>query len=497
MSAARGRLAPSTSSGGERAAGIHAVGWALPALAIKADEYRKAAGSFAARGVQEKTVAAFDEDEVTLAVEAGERALSAAPLPPDHVGYLAFASAGGARGSGALASLALGTRHAQAVDFLGAGPPFAAALFAALEFAESTARPALLLASDALRARPEESADHALGAGAAAFLVQKTAPVQGVGSAFASAAALENSRVGADGLVAGYLGDDPSPAALRMALAKLFEAGFAPDSFDVAAGPERGGQLVAMNSPAPLKSAQLPPAVFPRTGDTGAASAALALICALEYAQADDQLLLADAEGASGAAFAIKCSARPAGAEGFRGWLAEPRVHVSWRAYLGHRRYLPSPAPTHTKSEGAYVSAAAWEETLEERLGLIASRCRACGAARHPPRQPCMDCGSVDTATFHARPEGSVHALTRIGRGGSPSEFALQQAAIGDYAVAIVDMLDGFRLVAQVAACDPRTVKLGDAVRLRLRRLFEQEGRTRYGLKAVPCAVPPPPARKA
>ena len=100
---------------------------------------------------------------------------------------------------------------------------------------------------------------------------------------------------------------------------------------------------------------------------------------------------------------------------------------------------------------------------------------------------------------FHARPAGAVHALTRIGRGGAPSEFALQQQLVGEYAVAVVEMEDGFRVVAQVSGADPKTVKLGDFVHLRLRRLFEQEGRVRYGLKAVPVGPEhsgEPPARK-
>jgi uncharacterized OB-fold protein len=107
----------------------------------------------------------------------------------------------------------------------------------------------------------------------------------------------------------------------------------------------------------------------------------------------------------------------------------------------------------------------------------------------------CPDCddGAV-VSKFHARPEGAVHAVTSIGRGGAPSEYALQQSSVGEYGVCIVDLADGLRMVAQLSGCDPRTVKVGDAVRLRLRRLFEQEGRVRYGLKAVPVGPEHRPA---
>lgn len=483
-------------------AGISSVGWALPSLAIKAEEARKATGLWSARGLTEKTVASFDEDEATLGVEAGALAMAARGYHGGRIAYLAFASVGAPAGTAALARLALDIPRGPAVDFRGGGPPFAAALLAAIQTAETTGGACLVIAADALRARPEDPADNALGAGAAAFLVEKHAQLQVLGAGAATVPALELARLGPDGLVRSYQGDDPSPAALRMALADLFLAGatsegdrglsgFRAESFDRAAGPERGGPMLALHSPHPLRPEVMAPSLWARTGDTGAASAALSLLSSLEGAEPDDQLLLADAEGASGAALAIKVADRPKGVEGFHDSVALGRTHLSWGSYLGHRRYLPDALPTHTKSEGAYVSPASWEETLQARLTLVASRCTACGAVRHPPRDVCPDCGGSAPQTFHARPEGAVHAFTRIGRGGAPSEFAVQQSLVGEYAVATLDMADGFRMVAQVSGSDPRSLKVGDDVRLALRRLFEQEGRIRYGLKAIPLGQVP------
>ena len=477
-------------------AGISAVGWALPRFALRAEDAKKASGSWSARGVIEKTVAGYDEDEATLGVEAAKAALAAIGANPGRIGYLAFGSAGAPGGAAALASVALETGNAQAAQF-NAGPPFAAALFAALQVAEATEETAVVIASDCLRALPDEGVEHALGAGAAAFVIEKFAPVQFVGWAFASVPSLEPTRVGPDGLVRAPIGDDPTPAALRVALNDLFLSGatkpgergltgFAPNSFDRAAGPERASATAPAHVGPGFDPKAFAAPLWPRTGDTGAASAALSLIAALDQVESDDQLLLADAAAASGAAFAAKVASPPRGVAGFRAAVDEPRTHLTWQAYLGHRRYLPTPAPSHTKSEGAYVSAASWEETLEARLTLIASRCTECKAVRHPPRDACPDCGSRVMQTFHAIPTGAVHALTRIGKGGAPSEFAMQQAAVGEYGVATVDMADGFRMVAQVSGGDPRGLKIGDAVALRLRRLFEQEGRVRYGLKAIP-----------
>jgi uncharacterized OB-fold protein len=468
-------------------AGIESVGWALPRTAVKGDEYRKALGTFAARGVQEKTVAAFDEDEVTLAAEAGARALAAASADAGALRGLYFASVGAAAGAAATAALSLGAGAAHAVDFRGAGPPFATALAAACDTTQSTGHPVLVLAADALRGRVDDASEHPLGAGGAAFMVTSAGPLQVAGATFGTSVALDGARVGADGLVRTPTGDDPSGAALRLALMRLGPHGFPLDSFDVLCGPERTGPLVSLHCPEPVAAEALAPAVVARTGDTGAASAAFSLLAALDGVGPGAQVLLADAEGASGAALALKCASVPRGAGTFLAAVAEPRVHLSWHAYLGHRRYLPDPRPTHTVSEGAYISNAQWEESLEVRLQLIASRCADCGAAHHPPRESCPDCGAAATGLFRAAPRGTIYAVTRISRGGAPSEFALHQALTGEYAVVVVDLGGGLRTVAQVTGADPRSVRVGDAVTLHLRRLFEQEGRVRYGLKALPA----------
>jgi uncharacterized OB-fold protein len=456
-------------------------------LAVKAEEYQKAVGAFAARAVQEKTVAAFDEDEVTLAADAAGAALAAASVDPGTLRALHLASVGGPPGAAATVALALGAGAAQAVDFRGAGPPFAAALVAACQAADSSGHAVLVAAADALRARVDDPTEHPLGAGGAAVLVTKTAPVQFVRGEHATSASMEVARVGPDGLVRPSAGDDPSAPALRLALMRLAKEGFPPESFDLLCGPERPQPLVAVHAPAPVDAQSLAPPVASRTGDTGAASAAFSLFAALERAGDGAQLLLADAEGASGAALAFKCAGRPRGSDGFLAAVAQPRVHLSWHAYLGHRRYLPDPGPTHTVSQGAYVSQAQWDETLEVRLQLVASRCPQCGALRHPPREACPDCGVGPTELLRVAPHGTVHAVTRIGRGGAPSEFAAQQALTGEYAVAVVELAAGLRTVAQVTGADPRAVRIGDAVTMRVRRLFEQEGRTRYGLKAHPA----------
>src|SRR3970040_1009593 len=97
-------------------AGIAAAGVYLPRYAIRADEYRRGAGRFAVDGVTEKGVAGFDEDEVTMAVAAGDRLLADVNRAMVHV--LAFATSNTVAG-GALVAEALGLDPTRARDVSG------------------------------------------------------------------------------------------------------------------------------------------------------------------------------------------------------------------------------------------------------------------------------------------------------------------------------------------------------------------------------------------
>jgi uncharacterized OB-fold protein len=77
-----------------------------------------------------------------------------------------------------------------------------------------------------------------------------------------------------------------------------------------------------------------------------------------------------------------------------------------------------------------------------------------------------------------------VYAATRIGRGGAPSEFALEQAQVGAFWVGVVEWPEhGVRVTARLSGFEEDAPVIGQRVRAVVRRLFAQEGRVRYGTK--------------
>lgn len=160
-----------------------------------------------------------------------------------------------------------------------------------------------------------------------------------------------------------------------------------------------------------------------------------------------------------------------------------PRMVSAMRALQESRRVEPGETVPDAPM-GAYVPQGTWSEDLAARLRLVAGACAACGRVAYPPRGACPACRGMRFTPVELPPEAKVYAVTRIGRGGAPSEFALEQMQVGAYWVAVVEWPEHHvRLAARLSGYDEQGPRIGDAVRPVVRRLFTQEGRARYGVK--------------
>ncbi len=122
-----------------------------------------------------------------------------------------------------------------------------------------------------------------------------------------------------------------------------------------------------------------------------------------------------------------------------------------------------------------------WRER-NRRYRNEAARCDGCGAMHFPPRQVCDECGSRELTLQPFAERGTVLTFAIIHS--PPPGFV----NLVPYAVAVLEMDDGTRLMAQVTDIAPEEVRIGMRVRLEFRRI-RQEGRNGvicYGHKAVP-----------
>jgi hydroxymethylglutaryl-CoA synthase len=485
---------------------IEAVGAYAPRFRVSAEAFEEAWGQFRAAGVNAKAVPDADEDALTMGYEAAERALDAADRSGAEVAFLAFASTTPplaeedltARLGRMLGVAQSATRHVFTGSTRAGTRAFDAALSAGPWGSEAVggedptdspeASVGLVVAADCPRGDPDSDEDHAAGAGAAAFVLSESGDAEireraeyaeeYPGTRFRRAGSETVEGLGATGY---------ERRAFTETLAGAIEqVEFDAEKIDAAAVQAPNGKLPYRAAGALGVDTETIRAgtTVHELGDTAAASVPLGLAKALAEGA---ERVLATSFGSGAGADALLVET---GGDGVAAELElSDSEAVSYAEYLRKRGELTSGPP---EGGGAYVSVPSWKRTLDQRHRLVAGRCPHCGALNFPPEGACNDCKSLvaEYEEVTLTGEGRVEAATVISQGGAPPEFAEQQAQSGDFGVAVVALAgpDGGEasVPAQVVAADPESVVIGDAVEATMRRIYTQEGVTRYGFKIRP-----------
>lgn len=170
-------------------------------------------------------------------------------------------------------------------------------------------------------------------------------------------------------------------------------------------------------------------------------------------------------------------------------WVGGARPPDQGRPWPNAEAFSSRPAvEPENVSEGAYVPRATYLAERPSRWRLEGERCSKCGKFSFPARARCSACGAKDGLRRERMPTHGleVEATTVVHRGAQPTEFDRQVDSTGDYEVVIVRAAPSVRLTLQLADGHPGSVKIGDRVDARLRRIVPMEGEWRYARKAVP-----------
>jgi uncharacterized OB-fold protein len=103
-----------------------------------------------------------------------------------------------------------------------------------------------------------------------------------------------------------------------------------------------------------------------------------------------------------------------------------------------------------------------WNAARERRL--VIRKCLACSQLHFMPRHLCPSCWSDQLEWLEAKGTGSVHVVRRA----SDPAFA----SLVPYVVALIDLEEGPRMMANILGADALDVKIGDAVKV----TFEDRG---------------------
>ena len=98
---------------------------------------------------------------------------------------------------------------------------------------------------------------------------------------------------------------------------------------------------------------------------------------------------------------------------------------------------------------------------------LRIQRCKQCQTLRHPPRPMCGNCQSIERDWLVSKGAGTVYSYVVMHYPPIPGyDFPLP--------VALIDLDEGTRLVANVAGCKPSEVKVGMRVQARIENVDEE-----------------------
>lgn len=436
-------------------------------------------------GKGERAVASFDEDAISMAVEASREALRGAPA----IAQLLFATTSPAYAeklNAAIVHAALALPEAAAAADLGGSTRAGlGSLLLALDLA-AAGRPTLAVASDVVVGAPEGAREKTGGDAAAAFVTGSDgeAIARLVGRASITEELMDVWRTPEDRFARAWeerFGAEVLTPLLRdAAVAALKSAGLQPgDLAALVVDCTNDRAASALPKLLGVKAEQVADALAGTVGRAGCAAAGLALANALDRAKPGDRILVV--VGADGAdAAVLEVTERIAAGRPVRSvarWLEAKRNDLGYQTYLKWRGILPFEPPRRPDPDRP--AAPPMRRADRWKYAFIGSRCTACGAANLPPQRVCVACGAVD----QMKPEGFADATCRI------ATYTLDRLAYSlqpPVIAAVVDFAQGGRMQCELTDMDPSKVAIGDELEMTFRRLFTVQGVHNYFWKARP-----------
>jgi 3-hydroxy-3-methylglutaryl CoA synthase/uncharacterized OB-fold protein len=465
--------------------GLVSYGAYVPYRRLKRAAIAQVLGVPAEKG--ERAVASFDEDSVSMAVEAARDALRA--VPAESIDTLVFATTTPPYADKLNAALVGAASRLpgelRAVDTTGSVRAGLSGLLQAVDAVRGGARRALVAMADVRLAAPEAKAERSGGDGAAAFVV---------GGDDVLAEVVATASLTREFLDTWRQPDERFPHtweerfALTQAYAPLLAAAVQGVLEKARLSPADVAAFV-LDCPNPravvdvtkrlrIDPARLADPLALTVGQSGAAHAGLMLAGALAAGKAGDHVVVvAAADGADAVCLRLTDAVAARRQPRSVGRLIESKGEVGYGTYLKWREILPTEPPRRPDPERPagppMLRAAAW------KYGLVGSRCRACGTPQLPPQRVCVRCGAkdqMDPHPFADRPARiATLTLDRLA-------FSLNPPTVS----VVLDFEGGGRFLCEMTDCEPERVQIGDEVEMTFRRLFTADGVHNYFWKARP-----------
>lgn len=442
----------------------------LPAHALARAAIGEALGT-APIGGGARTVAAFDEDPITMAVGAVRR-LPMAARRADRLYFATSSPVFGDKTNAAFVHAAVGgSPRALTLDLCGLAGGFAA-------LASAAATGGTVALGDLRTGRPGSVEESEGGDGAAAFLFGAGDPAVADVVAI-SARSLDFmdrwrapgerfAQVAEDRLIASVHG-----AAVDEVVTEVTGAAGLDElpTRTVVAAPDR--RLAATISARWGRDTAVQTWHRDHVGYCGAADIGQLTASALDRSAAGDTVLVISAASTVAAMLLrVLRDGRPPNRE-------SPPRSVSYPSFLTWRGWLDREPPR--RPDRPAPSPAAYHRNREWKFALTGSRCRACRTVSLPPQRSCGSCHTLDSVEPHpvADRAARLAAVTTDGITGSIAPPAM---------VGVVDFDGGGRMTAELTDTSPGELEPGGPVQMVFRRTFTSQGAPNYFWKARPTS---------
>ena len=465
--------------------GIVSYGAYIPFNRLKRDVIGAAMESRGGSG--EKAVASFDEDTVTMAVEAAKNALTATETGSIQSLYFAtthppYQEKLNAATIHAALNLPPAVRTQDATGSVSAG-------ISAFITAGETTSPAgnsLVTMSDIRMGAPEGAAELNGGDGAAAFVLGTNNLIAEIEATYSET--LEHQalwRLPGEQFAKTWedrfaLTQIYGPLLASGAKGLLEKAGIEPHSthaivIDVPNLRASAGLIKAFK----LDPVRIVDPLMAVVGHTGAAHAGLMLASALDTAKPGDRIAVLSVSNGVDAVLLKTTDAitdfKPT--RTVHQLIKSKRNDLAYNRYLKWRGILESEPPR--RPDPARPAGPPVFRTRNWKFAFVGSECTDCGTRQLPPQKVCVKCGATD----HMKEVPFADEIGKI------ATFTLDHLAYTlnpPMVMAIVDFDCGGRVELEITDCDPDKVDIGDEIALTFRRLFTADGIHNYFWKARP-----------
>lgn len=479
--------------------GILSFGAYVPRLRLQRQAVFKSnswfAGGLSGLAKGERAIANWDEDPITMAVEAARDALQG--IDRSTIGSLSLASTTLPyldRLNAGVVKEALNLADATGgFDTTGSQRTATSSLVQSLEAARHRRGAHLAVASELRKARPASEAELIHGDGAAAVVVG-TGPIVArfLGSHSVTTDFVDHHRTpGMDfdyGWESRWVRDEGYSGILQRALADgLVTIGIAPGQVTRLIVPiSVRGVAEGLAKKSGIAAEVVADTLSATVGDTGAAHPLLMLCAALEGASPGDILVLASfGQGADILAFEVTdgIAAQPA-RRGVSGSIARGKADENYLRYLFHRGLIDLERGMRAEADAKQPATTLWR-SRKAVLGLIGGRCTKTGTVQFPRTEI-----SVNPNDHAAHTQEDYPLAERRARILSFTADNLTYSPAPPAYYGLIDFDGGGRMLTEFTDLEAEDIEVGREVEMMFRIKARDDMRdfTKYFWKAVPVA---------